>query len=300
MILVASFLLFFDFGESDSRTIDEIFNFGHLLLFGCIALGILWMLNKEKWPCKESSLFIKAGIITTLIGILTEFIQLFTPSRDFEIGDMFSDGLGAITFLCIAYSYKEGLTKKNKTIIMALSLVVMVLASWRIYPAAIDDWRMKRDFPLLGSFESYLEMSRWEVKDDKQISRVKSHATSGEYSLRVNLEPGMYPGVALVHHISDWTRYNALAYDVFLEGTTPLTITVRINDKQHNEQYLDRYNEEFILNPGSNHINIVLDDVRKAPQGRTMDMADITTFCIFSYKLKEPRTVYFDNFRLNK
>jgi len=97
---------------------------------------------------------------------------------------------------------------------------------------------------------------------------------------------------------NDWRGYGSLSFDVFLEGPTPLEITVRINDRKHNDEFTDRYNKGFRLHPGDNHISIRLSDVKNAPRARMMDMGNITNICIFSYNLKEPRSMYFDNFRL--
>jgi hypothetical protein len=43
-----------------------------------------------------------------------------------------------------------------------------------------------------------------------------------------------------------------------------------------------------------------LQEVRSSPRGRFMDMRNITGMMVFSYNLKEPRTLFFDNFRLGR
>ncbi|HPC47581.1 MAG TPA: succinyl-CoA synthetase subunit beta, partial [Deltaproteobacteria bacterium] len=96
----------------------------------------------------------------------------------------------------------------------------------------------------------------------------------------------------------DWRGFESLAFDAYLEGTTPLPVTVRINDLEHNEQYSDRYNRTFTLKPGANRVVIDLHEVERSPAGRRMDMGRIALVCLFSYQLKEPRTVYLDNVRL--
>ena len=162
--------------------------------------------------------------------------------------------------------------------------------------SALDTLRTERDFPLISSFETRLEMDRW--KSDEMHARVHLHATHGEYSLRADLSPGEYPGVSLSYPPRDWRGYRTLVFDVFLDKAADMPLTVRINDLKHNEQYDDRYNGRFLLHPGENTILVDLGEVEHAPKGRSMDMGNISVLCMFSYNLKSPRTVYFDNFRL--
>jgi VanZ family protein len=300
MLSVVSFLLFFDFGKIYSRTIIELLNFGHLFLFGSSAIFLLWLMNQEVFPPKELSSYVKAGVIITLLGIITEFIQLLTPDRDFELSDMVADGLGAFTFLTIIYSSRENVSFLKKRFLRAGSLLIMVVMLYPVVTVMLDDLQMKEDFPLLDSFESSLEMSRWNAKGTNKMERVRSYATDGEYAMKAVLSSGKYPGVSMDYFMSDWRGYVSLEFDVFSEEAAPWKIMVRINDRKHNEQHDDRYNGNFLLQKGFNHVSISLDKVESAPKGREMDMSAIDVFCIFSSRLKEPRILYVDNFRLKK
>jgi glycopeptide antibiotics resistance protein len=295
-IFAISFLLFFDFGKLYSRTATEILNFGHLILFGSAAVFLLWVFHREG----SSPPYGKVAAITIFLGILSEFIQLMTPSRDFELRDMFADTLGAVIFLVVAYTLREDLSPSKKRFIRTVSILLILAMLGPVFSAVIDDWSMQKDFPLLGSFESCLEKSRWTVEGSNTIKRVKQHAADGEYSLKTVLLSGQYPGVALEYLIPDWRGFSSLDFDAFYEGTVPLKITVRIHDRKHNQQYNDRYNESFLLQHGDNHLSIGLDKVRNAPGGRQMDMTAIEGLCIFTTSLKEPRIIYLDNVRLKK
>jgi VanZ family protein len=298
-IVVVSFLLFFDFGTSDSRIIDGILSFGHLPLFGSVGLVIFWILNKENWSCRQNNLYIRAWVMTSFSGALTECIQAFIPYRHFRVGDILTDALGAAVFLTIIYSFQRGSIKRSVVLLRNGLLLIMIVRAYPIFTATVDTWYMEKDFPVLSSFESPFEISRWVCKEGS-MKRTSFHATDGKSSLRVNLPPGLYPGITMDYMMNDWRGYNRLTFDVFIEGYSPLELSIRINDRKHNEEYSDRYNKSFLLRPGPNHISVGLDAVRMAPRGREMDMADITVLCIFSYKLKEPRTAFFDNFRLEK
>jgi VanZ family protein len=293
-LAIVSFLLFYDFGKSISRLIDSFTSFGHLPLFGVVALVCFWVLKQENGLYKG---YLKSWTITCFIGVLTEYIQLLIPYRHFRLGDMYTDALGAAIFLTILFIIINGLKYRYVVLmIYGLSLLVLIRA-FPIIEITVDTWNMKRSFPVLSSFESPFEMSRFSGKDNA-MDRVNLHATEGKYSLKVTLDPGEYPGISMKYLQNDWRGYGSLSFDTFVEGCTPLEITVRVNDRKHNDEYTDRFNKSFQFLPGTNHITIDLKDIMKAPKGRVMDMAAITNICIFAYRLKEQRTVYFDNFRL--
>lgn len=290
-----AFLFLVNLDASFSRTINEIFNFGHLPLFGVIALGFAMIFTRNK-PLDQGRPYVSAWLFTSVLGILTEVIQIIIPGRYFEVSDILHDVVGAGCFLILAYSF-PGRTIKFRRITHAAALTIVMAATIPIFLAADDEISMHKEFPLIGSFESQLEMKRWHVQDGEMM-RSSLHATHGDYSLKAQLLPGEYPGVSLGHMVRHWKAYDRLVFDVFLDGDDPLKITVRIQDKEHNDEYDDRYNKNFELSPGSNVIAIDLKEVMSAPKDRTMDMNNIENICIFSHNLAQQRILYFDNFRL--
>ena len=297
-ITIVSFLLFHDFGESDYRVVNALVSLGHLPLFGAVALVVLWVL-KQNDHTNNSALYFKAWIITSMSGIVTECIQALLPYRHFRFRDIYTDALGAVVFLVLAYSFQNKSIPRYLKILRNILLLLVLMRVSYIFILMIDTWDMGRTFPVLSSYECPFEMSRYSDRD-KTINRARLHATNGEYSLRADLKPGLYPGISMNYLHNDWRGYSTLSFDVYLEGSTPLNLTVRINDRRHNNEYTDRFNKEFQIFPESNHISIKLDEVKTAPHGRVMDMADMTNICIFAYNLKVSRTLYFDNFRLGK
>jgi len=297
---IVSFLLFNNFGESDSRLLNWIINFGHFFLFGSVALVCLWVLNQGKGLSEKYTIgYLKAWAATSVLGVTTELIQALTSYRHCRLTDMFTDALGAAVFLLFTYSSQsKSLFIHFKTVRNVLLILIMIRIHY-FFILLIDTWNMETGFPVLSSFETPFEMSRYSNQHDTLI-RSKLHATEGEYSLETDLKPGLYPGISMNYLHNDWIGYTYLSFDVFLEGTTPLDLTIRINDRKHNNEYRDRFNRRLQIVPGNNHISLRLNEVKIAPHRRVMDMADITNICIFSYKLKAPRTIYFDNFKLDK
>jgi len=294
VVLCVAFLFLCNLDTSDSRILHEIFEYGHLPLFGVISLGILSVINRKN--IARARPFILAWFITISLGIVTEIIQLITPERFFEVRDIIFDAVGAGCFLMLAYPFSDKVIRVGH-ILRTSALILILSGTIPIFLAAGDQRDMSNSFPLIGTFESSLEMSRWGAKDGR-ISRSTLYATQGIYSLRADLLPSEYPGISINYLIRDWIGYNRLIFDVFLDGDKTLNITARIHDKVHNQEYEDRFNKRFVLDPGENTVVIDLDDVAVAPKGREMDMADIVNLCIFSYNLDEVRTFYLDNVRL--
>ncbi len=164
------FLLLFNLGEEKSRVLDAIFNFGHLPLFGVVALVLLWILNKKKWPVTNYRLYLASFTVTLILGITTEFLQRLTPDRYFEISDMLYDTIGAFTFLTLAYP-SLGYIGSKVSAYKKVSILVIIAAALPVYLSVFDTWRMNRDVPLLGSFETRLEMERWSAKTAPSADR---------------------------------------------------------------------------------------------------------------------------------
>jgi len=292
-------LLLFDFGTDGSPVLESIMDFGHFPLFGVVSLIIVWILNKRRWPVYDHKHYALSISAVVALGVMTELLQhTFTSDRLFSVRDVLNDTLGALTFLVLAYPssrYPMGKIHRYK----ALAVVVIVLATVPVHIAIIDSWEMYRSFPVLNSFETRFEMGRVSGNDSRYTQSFK-HAVHGVCALETRLSPGEYPGIALEELYGDWRGYDRFSFDAHLAGSKPLQITVRVNDALHNQHYADRFNKQFVLLPGANTVVIDLREVGKAPRTRVMDMSRITNICIFSYRLKEPRTLFFDNFRLEK
>ena len=300
LLAVLSVLLFVDFGGESSRIAHEISNFGHLPLFGVAALVILWVLGGRTWPVRDKRKYTVSFSAALGLGVVTEFVQLYTPERYFEIQDIVYDALGAFTFLALAYPF-SGLSRRSALGWKAACAGLIALAAVPVALTALDVRRMEGAFPLLASFETRIEMDRWETTECL-VNRTKEHASHGAYALMARLAPGEFPGISMRWLEGDWREYDELCFDAFLDGDSPLAVTVRIHDEIHGrsevQSYSDRFNRRFVLHPGAQRIRIDLDEVRKAPQGREMDMSRVTNICVFAYRLGEERVVYFDRFRL--
>ncbi|MEA2100964.1 MAG: VanZ family protein [Thermodesulfobacteriota bacterium] len=288
------FLLLCNIDTQTSRVLDSIFEFGHFPLFGVISVALLFIFNHGTWPAKKIRPYVYALGCTILIGLATEIIQIFLPERFFELHDLFNDTLGAVVFL----GFVSHLPSRAGTWMKRCCIVVICVSMTPIYISVADAVLIKRAFPGICSFETLTETSRWQG-NHAAISRSREHATQGEHSMKVCLfNEGMYPGVSLKYLFHDWSGFTRLSMAIYLDEDTPLYITIRIHDLDHNNEYNDRFNRSFTLEPGINHLIIPLEEIRHAPHGRAMDMHRIENICIFSYGLEKNKDLFIDNLRL--
>ncbi|MEN6473260.1 MAG: VanZ family protein [Syntrophaceae bacterium] len=289
-----AFLLLSSPDTGGSRIMGEVLNCGHFALFGVIAVALFFFFELGRpRGLKNHAL---AWGFTALLGLGTECIQLFQPLRSFELRDLAYDAVGAFTFLAFVHSFSiaDGRWRQRLRIALALICLAATTPVW----LAVAEWeRIAQAFPLINSFETKDELERWETKE-ANLALAQTHATHGTYAAELRLMPGEYPGMSSDYFYHDWRGYQLFVCDIFLSGATPLSFSIRINDKAHNQAYTDRYNHTFTLAPGLNHIRIPLYDVATAPRDRRMDMRNIALICAFAYRLQTPRTMYIDDITL--
>lgn len=295
VIACLSFLIFTNPDTGGSRILSAVMNCGHFPLFGVIALALFYFY--EFGQARYVKNYYRAWSVAAGLGLLTEFMQLFDPGRYFELRDLVYDALGALTFLAFSFSFRLSSERMGRVVRIGTALLCLA-ATTPIWLAVTEREHMRKDFPLISTFETPQDISRWEAHD-AIITQAQEHATHGAFSAEVTLSPGEYPGLSSDYFVSDWNGYNTLACDIFLVGDAVLPLTIRINDKTHTQAYADRYNHTFTLQPGPNRIRIPLKNIALAPRGRGMDMQAISLICIFAYRLNTPRTVFIDNIRLS-
>jgi hypothetical protein len=114
----------------------------------------------------------------------------------------------------------------------------------------------------------------------------------------VVFRPGAYPGLSIGEPHPDWRGFEVLVFDVYSELPEPVELVLRIHDRDHNDNYWDRFNRTLVIHPGASRISIPLRDVQTAPRGREMDMSRICGLVLFADHPREPFDLCFDDFRL--
>ena len=160
----------------------------------------------------------------------------------------------------------------------------------------VEEYKAQRDFPVLANFEQSSDLNKW---SGSNVSIVSSIQMSGAYSLKVDINSEQkYSGSNIQYFPSDWLGYDLLQYDKFVTNKTSLTM--RVHDIHHinNNHYSDRFNKKIKQEIGWNRVNVPLNEIKSAPDSRSMDMKSIHNIGVFSIKPHNVEQFYIDNLAL--
>ncbi len=301
-------LLFMQFAQLPDYSLlwREIQNLGHIPLFACIALLCFYLLRHlvkiEKYKYYLYTLVLSLGI-----GIAVEWVQFYT-GRDAEVGDVLRDLLGIVMALCfyaiVELYYKEKIIQKNyfhQRFFLSLLLLVLLVIS--LFPLARLSWayiQRNEAFPVIVDFTQHwpdVFLHKRYVSLSVVNAPVLWTTMTGQKVERIQFKKeGAYPGITLDEPFADWSTYRRLVIDLYTTSVDNLDI--RISDRQHNQQYIDRFNASYVLHPGENSIKIPLDKVKKSPYGRMMDMKQIYNMALFTNNIMSPFSIYIKQIQL--
>ncbi len=144
--------------------------------------------------------------------------------------------------------------------------------------------------------ESDLDLLRW--KCGTMMERDRQHATSGQYSLRLEMYGNdEYQGFA-AGIIQSWSGAGKLLVDVYNPARSEMTLSYRIDDRKDDPPYADRANGRFVVLPGENTFSLDIATMRTSGGVRQLDLDRICALLFFVHRPEEKITLYLDNIRL--
>lgn len=268
------------------------------ILAGAVHLG--W----RRWLPRRS---LGAGLVTWVgvasFGAAMELVQGYT-GRGPSLHDALANALGAAGGILWAESSRLALAGQlsatGRTAARLVAAGLVLAAELEPLPTLFDAAQQQMAMPLVASFEHAWELRRWSGQH-AQLARQSSRATDGQWSLHVELEPARFSSVAMHWPPHDWTGYDELVLDVWLEGDEPLEMVLKIFDDDYwatPAQREDRFEQRLHLLPGWQQVRVSLAEVEAAPQGRRMNLTAITFVELFAIDLPAPRALELDNVRL--
>ncbi|MBN2022266.1 MAG: VanZ family protein [Pirellulales bacterium] len=261
----------------------------HAPVFAVFAV-LLYRALRE-WRVPGAAVVAWAAMI--LFGAGTEVAQHLV-GRNMSLGDLSADVAGATAGVLWELGRAS---RPARWPLAAAGGLLIALVSIRPVSQLVDIHRQRVEFPSIASFEHGPEMGRWQAWESR-LSRARQHATAGQWSLRAELSPGKYPGVGMAWTPRDWAGHDTLVFDVHLDDGPALDFIVKIEDVASNLTTEDRFERRVRVEPGPNRIEIALSDVAAAPRTRTLDLRQIRFLQMFTIHLKQPRTIFLDNVRL--
>jgi len=157
----------------------------------------------------------------------------------------------------------------------------------------------KGNTPVLFDFESPVDLEKLNWECHKWFERVKEHATSGMYSLKVSLPPGQYPGIDLRDIPSDWSAYACLNMDVYNPSKDEVAFHIRIDDHNSKWEYANRFDRDVLLKPGPNRISIPTNSIKTNLDHRRLNLQKVRRLIVFAPNNQKQRDLFIDNIRLN-
>ena len=288
VIVVIAFPFFFLGGPdaTSNKLYGALWDCGHIVFFIALVFALNRKIDLTRW---QFALFTLLAVF--LGGGLIEVIQSHT-GRDGNWNDLLRNLSGTCVglFWLRPPSLSIWIGRLVALAFLIPSLSVVFFEAWYQYYA------MKK-FPLLAGFESKIEL--YAQKPTATLS--PEFHSQGYYSLQLNLTTDRYSGISFERLFNDWSGYKQLGFDIYNPSTLPLKMVLRVNDIAHEKTGwvdADRFNRQFHINPGWNHLVFSMDDIQKGPAKRLMDLSQISLIVIYAAQLPEARTIYLDNLRL--
>jgi len=153
---------------------------------------------------------------------------------------------------------------------------------------------------ILFDFEADEELDQFRWKCHTLLALSDEHAIHGSKSLRLELYPSEYPGLAPQIKDNNWSQYETFQFDVYSPHGEDIPLTVRIDDKKDDPDYADRYNRSFVIKPGANTVSISFDSLLTSGTRRPLNLTNIDRLLIFVVQPSEKVILYCDYIRLTK
>jgi hypothetical protein len=242
---------------------------------------------------RASAIWLAAGAALAL-GAGVELAEAVT-GRNGDPWDVVRDGGGALLVALMLTARDSALSAAMRTALAGAALSTLAAC---VYPAAAalhDEARARAQFPVLASFETTTELSRFRFEEGMEPRIVPTTDDEGRAAsgMRLRLPPGRYPGFELSYFPRDWRGARALRLLIVNPEPTPIELNVRIDDAEYDYRLdrADRYDRAFPLSPGANRIEIPLSDVAMAPRGRRFDLERVQTLLVYAIDLGQPREI---------
>lgn len=266
----------------------------HVPVFGVIALCTYAVLPDNysiRWRVAA------ALAISFFLGLLSEFGQVFT-SRDASVHDLISDAAGATGFVlaALAISRANRISTINRSFLAIIAASALGYALLPLCNVSIAYIQRNSQFPVLSNFGS-LQSDHLTRTQNLRLEILQSNDTNEKFAM-ATFESGPWPGVAFHDIYPDWRNYSTLVLELLGPHDSAIQLNFRVHDRTHNDTYSDRFNYSFQLNPGLQELRIELDEIRRAPLDRDMNMAVIDEIILFGLNSDAGRSFYIRQIRL--
>lgn len=311
--LISALVLYFNGLETDSLFLAAWKDFGHFLVFGVstyFLLSVIQIVPHTKHINLKHRLCL-AFSVALLFGGLIELIQPYF-GRSRSLIDVLYDASGAFV-ACLVYLFAQGTfhSVKGAGINFLIALICTVVCALALASPAYYFWlehRVETRLPILLDFESRDQVALIAPNMGGKLTLTTAPPEwlgNSSQVLNIHFAASEYPGARMHSMWPNWSDYRYLNMEIFNPNTQTLSLSIRINDRSHNQEYADRYNLTRPIEPGHNVLHISLETIEQAPAGRKMNLAQVEQVIWFmrgeeQKKDEASKTLYLDNVALEK
>jgi hypothetical protein len=261
----------------------------HAPAFG--ALSVIALILLARWSKAPRLLLMQSATVVLamlVLGVTTELVQALF-GRDAELDDVVSDAVGSLgatgvwTLLQLRTS-REPAARAGRLVAVVVCIATFGYWVQPIVTCAAAYWHRAAQFPVLAPFTSQRDFYflRSGGAEFRIVTTPGSAGGAADTALEVDLGQGRWPGITLFEPAPDWHRYRILAIDLGNPGSRSLALHVRVNDRAHNDEFDDRFNESLSVLPGTRTTyRIPLEKIASSPHGRRMDMSRVAAVILF-------------------
>lgn len=268
-LVVALALLLMPLSLGSLRWTRVLENSAHAPLF---ALLTLLLLRPRLSP-------LRAAVLAALFGMLTEVAQSFV-GRDASLIDLANDVLG----IAIGLTVHAQRTARRAPLPILLAALLMIAAAPLLWTVAAYAQRQLQA-PVLWQQRSPLDGYFLEVTGARATPTAAANCLANRrgQALRVDLQSGQYPGIALEEPLPDWRGHEQLIVELVNLSAATMRMVLRVHDAHHTFEYRDRFNQSFDAPPGRLILHsVTLHDIEQAPSRRLLELSRVASLMIFS------------------
>lgn len=279
----------------ESRIFPYAWDFGHVLLFAALAWLVCSMRPAvSRLPNRRLLPLALAAVL--LVSLPIEGIQ-YLIGREASGFDILRNAIGALLGLAFRPHRQLRRLSLRATALQIGAAALGIAALLPLLLNAVDKVQADGRFPVLSDMEAPFEVTRWE---GARLAR-KNFGGPENHVLRADFSAGEFSSIKLNLFDSDWRGYAELRFRIYSFATENTELHLRINDSHHADhgrEYDDRFNRVLTLEPGWNRFSIAVDEIRRQPENRAMDLAAVDNISFFTYRQTRGQTYYFDDIEL--
>jgi hypothetical protein len=280
---------------------------GHPTVFGCIAL-ILFGIRRRIYPFGGIQRdYVVVFSQAVAIGVATELGQALTH-RDPTIKDVLLDARGIAGALALLAAYDPGIranaaARWARPLLLALAAGVVALTIGPVLWVGSAYVHRSIAGPVLFAPDSALDLLLVSLTDTApELGALPANfaRSANERALRVPLTTRPYSGVVLDEPMSDWRGYHALRIDLINPSRTDLNLHVRIQDREHDGLFTDRFESVETISANSRRwVVIPIETIARGPLQRRLDLTRIGAVTLYKVGNEGPRELWLASVQLN-